>query len=86
MGAKSQNPKKSLDQNLTPQKSHAEFPSIKNFQKALNDVTITNLQIVLITQKKYFVKIFLPQKVLKSKNILRSSLSLEIRSTPPGFQ
>ena len=32
-----QNPQKSLDQNLTPKKSHAEFPSHKNFQKALND-------------------------------------------------
>ena len=28
-GGKNQNPKKSLDQNLTPQKSHAEFPSHK---------------------------------------------------------
>ena len=27
------NPKKSLDQNLTPQKCHAEFPSHKNFQR-----------------------------------------------------
>ena len=26
---------KSLDQKLTPKKSHAEFPSLKNFQKAL---------------------------------------------------
>ena len=30
-GGKNQNPKKSLDQNLTPKKSHAEFPSHKNF-------------------------------------------------------
>ena len=44
-------PQKILDQNLTPKKSHAEFPSIKTFQKALNDVTITDLQIVLITPK-----------------------------------
>ena len=29
------NPRKSLDQNVTPKKSHAEFPSHKNFQKAL---------------------------------------------------
>ena len=36
---KKQNPKKALDQNLTPQKSHAEFTSLKNFQKGLNDVT-----------------------------------------------
>ena len=34
-----QNPKKSLDQNLTPPKSHAKFLSHKNFQKALNDIT-----------------------------------------------
>ena len=34
-----QNPKKFLAQNLTPKKSHAEFPSHKNFQKALNDIT-----------------------------------------------
>ena len=32
-----QNPKKSLDQKLTPKIFHAEFPSLKNFQKALND-------------------------------------------------
>ena len=30
----SNKPKKSLDQNVTPQKSHAEFPSQKYFQKA----------------------------------------------------
>ena len=28
-----QNPKKSLDQNLTPKKSHAKFTSHKNFQR-----------------------------------------------------
>ena len=34
-GGKNQNPKKSLDENLSPKKSHAEFPSHnKNFQKA----------------------------------------------------
>ena len=32
-----QNPQKSLDQNLTPKKSRAQFPSLKNFQKACND-------------------------------------------------
>ena len=31
----SKEPKKSLDQKLTPPKSHAEFPSLKNFQKGL---------------------------------------------------
>ena len=29
----------SLDQKLTPKKSHAEFLSLKNFQKVLNDIT-----------------------------------------------
>ena len=58
------NPKKSLDQNLTPQKCHAEFPSHKNFQRNYtarirgentqelsHAGTITNLQVVLNTQK-----------------------------------
>ena len=31
------NPQKSLDQKLTPKKSNAQFPSLKNFQKALSD-------------------------------------------------
>ena len=34
-----QNPKNFLAPNLTPEKSHADFPSLKNFRKALNDVT-----------------------------------------------
>ena len=34
-----QNPKNFLAQKLTPKKSHADFPSLKNFRKALNDVT-----------------------------------------------
>ena len=32
-----QNPQKSLDQNLAPQKSNDDFPSHKNFQKASID-------------------------------------------------
>ena len=32
-------PKKSLDQNLTLKKCHAQFPRQKNFLKALNDTT-----------------------------------------------
>ena len=34
-------PKKSLDQKSTHKKSHAEFPSLKNFQKGLHDITRT---------------------------------------------
>ena len=32
-------PKNSLGKKLTPKKSHAEFPNLKIFQKALNDLT-----------------------------------------------
>jgi len=39
MEAKIKTQKKSLDQNLTPKISHGKFPSLKNFQKALNDKT-----------------------------------------------
>ena len=37
-GGKNQNPQKFLDQNLGSKKTHAKFPSHKNFQKALNDI------------------------------------------------
>ena len=68
MGFK-QNPKKFLDQNLTPKKSHAEFPSHKNFQKALNDITrkIQNISFGIAKKnpylnKKVLAKIFQTQK------------------------
>ena len=35
--------KKSMDQKLTPKKSHAELPILKNFQKALQDVSSCTL-------------------------------------------
>ena len=48
-GGKNQNPRQSLrlsikpkkvpGSKLTPKKSHAEFPSLKNFQKVLNNIT-----------------------------------------------
>ena len=46
-----QNLKKSVDQNLTGKKSHAKFPSHKNFQKALNDITWKIETLILNTQK-----------------------------------
>ena len=50
-GGKNQNPKISLDQNLSPKKSHAEFPSHnKNFQGAYNDITRKMERLVLNTQ------------------------------------
>ena len=56
-----QNPKKFLDQDLTPKKSHAEFPSHKNFQKALNDIT-RKIQKNPYLNKKVRAKIFQTQK------------------------
>ena len=62
------NPKTSLNQILSPQKSHAEFPSHKNFQRNYTAMirrdhtqelshtgTITTLQIVLNTQKNPYL-------------------------------
>jgi len=38
-----------------PKKSHAEFPSHKNFQKALNDITGKIETLVLNTQKNPYL-------------------------------
>ena len=107
-GGKNQNAKKSLGLQTKPKKtprpkfnqkkSHAEFLSHKNFQKTLNEITITNLQIVLNTSQKSLLKSSCPKKNtcryfltqknpeienFKSKKILRSSLSLELRVPHP---
>ena len=98
-GGKNQNPKKSWDQTLTLKISPAEFPSHKNFQKALCDITRKIEALVWNTQKtpssiklnqKNTSQNFPTQKNLeienfKPKKILPLSLSLEIRSTPPGY-
>ena len=63
-GGKNQNPKKSLDQNLTPKKSLAEFPSHKNLQKALNYITRKTETLVLHTQKNTFLNQATPRKYL----------------------
>ena len=48
-------------------------PSHKNFQEALNDITIMNLQIVLYypylnqAAKKILAKLFIPKQIPKSK-------------------
>ena len=89
-----QNPKKSLDQNLSPQKSHAEFLTHKKLQKALNGITwkivtlgLNNQKIPYLNQatQKLTCQNFLTQKHpkiknLKAKKILWLSLSLEIQS------
>ena len=74
--ASKETPKKSLDQNLSLQKSLAEFPRHKNFLKTLNYIIWKEKHKFWIP-KKILAKIFLLQK------ILRSSLSLKIQIIPP---
>ena len=95
-----QNPKNSLDQNLTPKKSHTEFPSHKNFQRnyaAQIRGNYNESSDCFESPKKSLLKSSYPKNNLpkfsypkKSRNrnfqtpkILRSSLSLQIRSTLP---
>ena len=59
--ASKETPQKSLDQNLSPQKSLAEFPRHKNFQKTLNYITWKE-KLKFWIPKKILAKIFLPQK------------------------
>ena len=61
MGAKNQNPTKSLalptkpkkipGPKFNPKNTHAKFPSHKNFQKALNDITRKTETLALNTEK-----------------------------------
>ena len=107
MGAKIKPPKKSLvlqtkppkipDQNSTPKKSRAEFPSHKNFQKrpeygsyheSSDCFEYPKISYINPAAPKILAKIFLSNRNpeienFKPKKILRSSLSLIIRSTPP---
>ena len=78
MGAKIKAQKIPRASNKTQKKSldHADFPSHKNSQKALSDITIMNVQIVLNTLKtlllneaaqKILAKILLPKQIPKLK-------------------
>ena len=66
-----QNPKKSLDQKLTPKKSHAKFPSLKISQKALKGITQKinwKLNVCICgwdsrAQPPIFILFWIPQKV-----------------------
>ena len=59
---KNQNPPKIAGPKFNPPKN--PVPSHKNFQKALNDITIMNLQIVLNTPKNPFLNQAAPKKFL----------------------
>ena len=56
-----------LDQNLTPKKSHAEFSSHKNFQKALNDITPKKSLLKSSDLKKYLPKFPYPKEYRNRK-------------------
>ena len=88
-------PKELPGPKFNPQKT--PVPSHKNFQEALNDITIMNLQIVFNTQnnpylnqtaQKIFAKIFLSKQIPKSKISKRNPLiipvRLDIESIPPS--
>ena len=77
-----QTPQNSLDQNLTPKKSHAEFLSHKNFQRNYTDGMRRNYHESsdrFEYSKKIPTEIKLPPKILahnlNPKKNLRSSLS-----------
>ena len=61
----------SLDQNLTLKKSHAEFPSHKNFQKALNDITRKTETLLMEC-----LCLFIHPHTIWSKNVFRIWRSL----------
>ena len=71
MGGKNQNRKKSLGLQIKPKNAWAKtakFPSHKNFQKASNNITITNLHIVLNTPKNPYLLKSSCQKKYTCKN------------------
>ena len=73
-----QNPPKSLDQNLTLQKSHAEFPSHKHVKKALNYITRIFETSVLNTQKiPTSKKNFPTQNIISRSKIVNQKISFD---------
>ena len=101
MGAKIENPRASNKTpkipgpNINPQKTHAVFPSLKNFQKSLNDNALYFLWSYYIrwsTRLRYAGTTTNLQIVLNTqknlylnqpKKLLGSSPSLELRSSNP---
>ena len=82
---KSKPKNKSLDLKLTPKKSHAEFPKLQNFQEAKQ----VWLYFIGWDMRRHYHKssdcFEYPKntcQIVPPKKILRSSLSLEIQSTP----
>ena len=69
---------KTLDQNLTPKKSHAQFPSHKIFHKALTDMTRKIETLVLNTPKNPHLNQAIQKNTLQNfptKKIPKSKIS-----------
>ena len=73
-GGKNQNPKKSLHQNLTPQKSETEFPNHKNFPESIKwyntKIGPFNLNNNHLYWGNFFIKDMVFKKDLKTRYIL----------------
>ena len=86
-GGKNQNPRQSLrlsikpkkvpGSKLTPKKSHAEFPSLKNFQKVLNNITRK-----IKCLKTCLVVLYSQSYVAGDTQALRTTTNTERRETP----
>ena len=85
-------PKKSLHQNLTPQKPHPKFRNHKNFPESIKWLVLNNQKSPFLNQAtpKDSCQNFPTQKHpetanFKPRKILQLLLSLEIHSIPPGI-
>ena len=86
-GGKNQNPRQSLrlsikpkkvpGSKLTPKKSHAEFPSLKNFQKVLNNITRK-----IKCLKTCLVVLYSQSYAAGDTQALRTTTNTERRETP----
>ena len=68
-GGKKQNPKKSLDQNLTSKQSHTQFPSHKHFQR---NYAAQIFRLFWITHKIPRLKLSHPQKIFLGSLIAKN--------------
>ena len=86
-GGKNQNPKKSLHQNLTPQKSETEFPNHKNFSESIKWYNTKIGPFSFEHPKKSLLKIKLvPQKILAKIFLPKSISKLKISNPEKSFK
>ena len=86
-GGKNQNPKKSLHQNLTPQKSETEFPNHKNFPESIKWYNTKIGPFNFEHPKKPLLKMKLvPQKILAKIFLPKSIPKLKISNPEKSFK